>query len=116
VNGTIECRCVTLSNTQPTQELKINQWQATPNPVSSHSPITFQAQGQGVSEIQVSIVSLAGAKVFESARTSGNSFIWTGADHRGEPLANGVYLYEVTAYGRDHQTTRSHLQKLIIQR
>jgi hypothetical protein len=116
VNGTIECRCVTTSTTHPNQELKVSQWQATPNPVSSHAAITFYAQGQGVSEVQVSVVSLAGIKVFESDRVKGSSFVWDSVDHRGESLANGVYLYEITAYGRDGQTIRSRLQKLVIKR
>ncbi|MBI1743394.1 hypothetical protein HYR54_10080 [Candidatus Acetothermia bacterium] len=117
VNGTVECRCVQ-SSTQPQseEELKVSKWQATPNPAKSSSPITFNAQGQGVAGIQVAVLSLAGVKLFESGEVLGNSFTWDGIDLSGRPLANGVYLYEVIAKGSDDRTVRSTLQKLVIKR
>ena len=116
VNGTIECQCVQGITHNSEEELKVSQWQATPNPVKSFSPITFNAQGQGVTGIQVAVLSLAGVKLFESEKILGNSFTWDGVDQRGQVLANGVYLYEIKAESSDGRAARSQLQRLVVKR
>jgi flagellar hook assembly protein FlgD len=39
---------------------------------------------------------------------------WDGRDHDGDPIANGVYLYKVTARTVDRQTTKEEFGKLVV--
>lgn len=118
INGTIECPCFRIQSTQASgaRELAVSEWQATPNPVTSFSPIAFSVQGVGITGVQVAVYNLLGIKLFESDKASGSSFIWNGVDRNGLPLANGVYLYRITAQGRDGHTVPSQLKKLVIRR
>ncbi|MBI3660222.1 T9SS type A sorting domain-containing protein [Candidatus Acetothermia bacterium] len=118
INGTIECPCFRIQSAQASEarELAVSEWQASPNPVTSFSPIAFSAQGAGITGVQVAVYNLLGIKLFESDKASGSSFIWNGVDRNGLPLANGVYLYRITAQGQDGHTLPSQLKKLVIRR
>jgi len=66
--------------------------------------------------IQVEIYDLAGKKVFASGTILGNTFEWHLQNNLGEVVANGVYLYIVTARGFDGKLVRSEVKKLIVLR
>jgi N-acetylneuraminic acid mutarotase len=75
----------------------------------------FFIEGQGIASAGVQVWTLTGRLVFEGVTT--NSHIeFNGLDSNGKRLANGVYLYSVTATGTDGKTVRSQLQKLALRR
>jgi len=86
-----------------------------PNPMEGTSMATFKAEGSGIAGIKVEIFNLAGVRVFEQEASS-NTLEFNAMDNEGRPLANGVYLYVVTAKGFDGQTIRSGVRKLVILR
>jgi hypothetical protein len=57
--------------------------------------VRFSAQGS-VKELRVEVLSLSGQKVFDSGPVLGNTLDWKLLNTRGQPVANGVYLYTVT--------------------
>jgi hypothetical protein len=57
--------------------------------------VRFSAQG-AVKELRVEVLSLSGQKVFDSGPVLGNTLDWKLLNTRGQPVANGVYLYTVT--------------------
>jgi hypothetical protein len=70
--------------------------------------------GLGISSSEVRLFSLAGALVVD-ARGSGDTLRFLLRTAEG-PLANGVYLYQVTVRGPDGQTTSSEVRKVLILR
>ncbi|HEY5596487.1 MAG TPA: hypothetical protein VIL47_04410, partial [Candidatus Bipolaricaulota bacterium] len=75
----------------------------------------FQATGSGIAGIRVQVYDLAGGVVFDQ-ETSGNALTFNGLSLSGKPLANGVYLYVVTAKGFQGQSVRSLVEKFPILR
>ena len=75
----------------------------------------FQALGSGITAVQVQIYDLAGGAVFDQ-EVSGNALTFNGLSHNGKPLANGVYLYVLTAKGAHGATMRTDVKKLVILR
>jgi hypothetical protein len=57
--------------------------------------VRFSAQG-AVKELRVEVLSLSGQKVFDSGPVLSNALDWKLLNTRGQPVANGVYLYTVT--------------------
>jgi len=57
--------------------------------------VRFSAQGS-VKELSVEVLSLSGQKVFDSGPVLSNALDWKLLNTRGQPVANGVYLYIVT--------------------
>jgi hypothetical protein len=57
--------------------------------------VRFSAQGS-VKELRVEVLSLSGQKVFDSGPVLSNALDWKLFNTRGQPVANGVYLYTVT--------------------
>ncbi len=75
----------------------------------------FESIGTGIETSNIRIYNLAGKLMFEQEATS-NTIRFYGEDMRGNPLPNGVYLYMITVKGRDNQTYRSEVRKLVIMR
>ena len=70
-----------------------------PNPVPSGGTATFEAVGTGISEIDVKVFDLSGALVFDSGFVPGSTFAWDGKNNAGDKLADGPYVYKITARG-----------------
>ncbi len=75
----------------------------------------FSAEGRGVRALSVEIFDLRGRAVLRSGKTA-NGFVWQGRNRYGERLANGVYLYVVTAYGPRGEVVQSEVRKLVLLR
>ena len=76
----------------------------------------FEVKGEGIESIQVQIFDLSGRRIFDSLELPGGTFEWHLEDENGEVVANGVYLYLVTARGIEGQVFRSKVNKLVILR
>ena len=76
---------------------------------------TFNVSGQGISSINVEIFSMSGNSVF-SNEAAGTSLSWNQMTTSGAPVANGTYLYVVTALGSDGTSLTSEVQKLAVVR
>jgi hypothetical protein len=74
----------------------------------------FSAQG-AVKELRVEVLSLSGQKVFDSGPVLSNALDWKLFNTRGQPVANGVYLYTVTVKDTFGNVTKK-LGKLAILR
>ncbi len=69
---------------------------AYPNPLERDGEIVFQATGLPVQELQVAVYDTSGQLLFYG-QASGNQLSWDTLNQRGQPVANGVYLYTVQA-------------------
>jgi hypothetical protein len=69
----------------------------------------------GIKDFSVMIFDLSGKLVFHSGWVE-NGFTWNLLDNRGQPLANGVYLYVITYRREDGTILRSEVKKLVILR
>jgi hypothetical protein len=78
--------------------------------------VRFAAQGADVAAVKVEVFSLTGRLVYASDFTDGNVLHWNGLSNAGQPLANGVYLYVLTAKARNGDVVRTKVQKLVILR
>ena len=97
------------------EPLSVTSTYATPNPASaSQSQVKFVAEGTGIAEVQVEIYDLAGGKVYESGFQQGNALSWNLLSNAGQPVANGVYLYVVTAQGQNGEVARGQVHKLVV--
>jgi flagellar hook assembly protein FlgD len=67
-------------------------------------------------EMQLQIYDLSGREVFDSGRVPGHALTWKGQNAVGEPVANGIYLYVVTAQTLDGRTLKSEVRKVVILR
>jgi hypothetical protein len=65
--------------------------------------------------IKVDVLDLSGRPVFHTDWVQ-NGFTWNFLDNRGQPLANGVYLYVVRVRGFDGREYVSEVRKLVIVR
>lgn len=97
-------------------QLKISAIQALPNPVRINGTAKFQVEGHGIRSIQVEVFDLKGQKVFDSEEVQGAIFEWGLNNQDGRMVANGVYLYVITARGYDGQVIRSKVKKLVVLR
>lgn len=78
--------------------------------------IRFRVQGTGIAEFRVHVFSLAGRAIFTSDWHNSLELEWHRLADNGSPVANGVYLYVITARGADGALLRSRVQKLVILR
>lgn len=67
--------------------------------------LTLRTQADNVASMQVDVYGLGGRPIF-SGETSGSQLAWPMITDGGAPVANGVYLYHVTA-----RTTDGHVQR-----
>lgn len=77
--------------------------------------VTFVARGQGIVAIAVEVFALSGRRLC-SQQASGSQLTWDLSATRGQPLANGVYLYRVTALGGEGQALQSAVTQLMVRR
>ena len=88
-----------------------------PNPTAGATDFTFTLT-QPAEEVSLNIFTLSGRRIFRATDLPGeagtNLFHWDGRDADGDPLANGVYLYKLTA--RRSGKTVSALGKLVVLR
>jgi hypothetical protein len=73
-------------------------------------------KGADVAAVKVEVFNLTGRLVYASDFTDGNVLHWNGLSNAGQPLANGVYLYVLTAKARNGDVVRTKVQKLVILR
>ena len=77
--------------------------------------LAFFAQSTQVNELNVEVFGLNGRNLY-SATSASNSLVWRMIDNRGRPVANGVYLYVVTARDSAGRTVKSDVKKLVVMR
>ena len=75
----------------------------------------FVVEGQGIASVEVQVWSLSGQLIFSGTSVSNNMKFY-GLNSQGERLANGVYLYAVTARGANGEVVHTKLQKLVLRR
>lgn len=75
----------------------------------------FRVAGAGIAAAELEVYNLSGKKVFTSGPFSGR-LEWDLLDSGGRPLANGVYLYVITALGYNGEVVRTKVNKLVILR
>jgi len=77
-------------------ELDITAFFAGPNPFADS--VTFAYEGSGTAQtFAVRIYDLAGQLVWEETGANTTEVVWTGVDEAGQMLANGAYIYVITA-------------------
>lgn len=91
-----------------------------PNPFSHSTTFTFQRNSEDPIDVEIKIYTVTGRLIqrLESYALT-DRFVqipWDGRDHDGDPLANGVYLYKVTAKTEDRQSSQQEFGKLVIMR
>ncbi|MGQ9733222.1 MAG: PKD domain-containing protein [Candidatus Zipacnadales bacterium] len=79
------------------------------------SLLEVEAEGSSIVTIDLRLFALDGRLVLEGS-ASGSHLQLEPLDARGRPLANGVYLYLITARLADGTTVRSEVRKLVILR
>jgi hypothetical protein len=91
-----------------------------PNPFSHSTTFTFQRNSENPIDVEVKIYTIAGRLIqhLDSYAVT-DRFVqipWDGRDRDGDPLANGVYFYKVTARTEDRRMTKEQIGKLAIMR
>jgi hypothetical protein len=77
-------------------ELRVDRFYATPNP--SAGDITFAFAGQGLADLlTVAVYDLQGHLVWSGEAVNALSAIWDGRSERGDLVANGAYIYVISA-------------------
>ncbi len=89
-----------------------------PNPFSGSTYFTFQLVApSGSADLTINVYTVTGRKIKEINTIGHNGFnrvFWDGLDRDGDILANGVYLYKITA--EDGSTRTEKIEKLAIVR
>jgi len=78
--------------------------------------LSFSLPQGAAEEMRLQIYNLAGRKVFDSGRVTGNSLSWNLQNMAGNPVANGVYLYVVTVRTLDGRILKGEVRKIAILR
>jgi hypothetical protein len=89
--------------------LHVRSWKV----LASGRGFDFRALGAGIEAVRVEVFRLSGQVVFRSPWTVGDRLFWR---PDGEPLANGVYLYVITARGAQGEVRHSALGKIVLLR
>lgn len=77
-------------------ELRVDRFYATPNP--SEGDITFAFAGQGLADLlTVAVYDLQGHLVWSGEAVDALSAVWDGRSERGDLVANGAYIYVISA-------------------
>ena len=88
-----------------------------PNPFFSETNFTYVLT-QTANRVKLSIYTIAGRKIHEirnlPATAGFNLYLWDGLDADGDKIANGVYLYQLTASLAGKNT--STISKVIVMR
>jgi len=77
--------------------------------------LDVQVSGQGIARTELTMYGLSGHRVFQKSSV-GPTLHARLQTHAGQPLANGVYLYQVAVRGADGQVERSDVRKLVVLR
>lgn len=77
--------------------------------------VEFKVTGAKIAEVHVALYDLRGRKITE-VFSEGRQVRLETLDHRGQPLANGVYFYIVTYRGTDGTIFRDSIRKLVLLR
>lgn len=77
--------------------------------------LTFAARGQGITSMGVEIFDLNGQRIFTQSVT-GTRLTWNLQTSKGQPVANGAYLYRVTLGGAHGERLQSEIRKLLVLR
>lgn len=89
-----------------------------PNPSKGRTRFIGQASAE-VDEVQLQVYDLSGRTIYDSreAVSPAEEFVleWDGRDAMGDELANGVYLYRLTAHG-SAGTAKSDIGRLVFMR
>ena len=104
------------------KELKLRNALTYPNPMSEQATFSFEISRDA--EVSIKIYSVAGRLVREfepmQAEIGFNLYPepWDGTDQDGDLLANGVYLYKITARSTSGEEVKTvdHIGKLLIAR
>lgn len=87
---------------------------AFPNPARGHCQISYQIPAG--SRVELSVYNILGQKVktlVSGHQSAGSHTIkWAGDDYRGQPVANGIYLYRLQT--EDGRQNRTAVRKLVI--
>ena len=101
---------------QVSSNLFIEQVLVSPNPVAQAAHFTFILSRPA--EVTVRVFTLSGRLIAllddPFARAGYNQMAWTGLDNKGRPLANGTYLYTISA--QDGASKVRVKEKLIVYR
>ena len=89
---------------------------AYPNPVSTKDTVTFKVEGKDIASTKLEVFAASGKQVYTTDYTQGTTTTWKLTTNEGQPVPNGVYLYQVKAKGTEGQTTTSQFEKLIVLR
>jgi len=82
----------------------------------SHDVVFSLNSQTTIHSAKLEIFDLTGREVYASAHSTGQSLRWNLRNNFGERVANGVYLYAITAYGANGMAVRSEVKKLAILR
>ncbi|MBI1743534.1 right-handed parallel beta-helix repeat-containing protein [Candidatus Acetothermia bacterium] len=77
--------------------------------------LLFRVLGD-VSALRAEIIDLSGRSIYDSGFVKGSSLAWMPVNSQNRLIANGVYLYRMTARDREGREIVSELRKLLIQR
>jgi hypothetical protein len=86
------------------------------SPQNLHNSVRFAIQGAKSQSARFEIFDLQGNSVYRSIKTNPYQLRWNLRDSRKRPVANGVYLYVITAYNHQGQLIRSEVKKLVMMR
>jgi hypothetical protein len=71
-------------------------------------------------EVTALVYSVSGRLVWketlDDARPGPNEFVWRGRDRANDPVANGVYLVQLTTRGEEADDDRRHLERVVVLR
>ena len=76
---------------------------------------TFSVQGQGVASTSLQVFDLSGRSVANET-SSGSTLRFRPMASNGAPLANGIYLYQVTVRGHDGTVKSMGVRKMLVLR
>ncbi|MCF7804986.1 MAG: type IX secretion system sortase PorU [Candidatus Marinimicrobia bacterium] len=89
-----------------------------PNPMQNETDFTFSISSPG--SVKLTIYTLSGQAIRTLERTFGiagfHSIHWNGRDRYGAPIANGMYLYRISATSSESNDTDHFVGKLAVTR
>lgn len=94
--------------------LVLEKFTLTSNPAKDL--VRFKVEGTGIAGMRVQIFNLAGHAVYNSDFIPSNTLEWNLNTNDGQIVANGVYLYIITARRKDGTIFGSQIKKLVILR
>jgi len=87
---------------------------AYPNPVTSPNRVTFKARGKNIDSTKLTVFTASGSRVYDTNYLPKKSHSWNLTTKKGEPVPNGIYLYQLKARGAGGKVTASLFRKLLV--